>query len=111
MDQDKKQTGLHFAKRLLLAIVGLGLGITAGFLLVVSAATAVAALLDPGQEFFHVIWALPATIVAFYAVVWSARLILGKPRRDGRLISPRWFLGLLLFLAAMAPLSLLTGAY
>ncbi len=26
-------------------------------------------------------------------------------------MSPRWFLGLLLFLAAMAPLSLLTGAY
>ncbi len=26
-------------------------------------------------------------------------------------MSPRWFLGLMLFLAAMAPLSLLTGAY
>ncbi len=80
--------------RLVCAAIGLPLLLVAGFLLVICVMVTITSFYDPLYSSWDWVWAAPGAFVLCYVVGWCGRLVLMRPRTDGRLMSPRWFAGL-----------------
>ena len=91
-------------------IAGLILFVPGLLLLLISSIAVLSRILDHRDRSL-LWWALPCAFVTAHVVFWGGRLLVGRPRRDGGLLSPRWFLAFGLFVFSFPLLSLATGAY
>ena len=91
-------------------IAGLILLVPGLLLLLISSGAVMSGILDP-RERSLLWWALPSAFVAAHVVFWGGRLLSGRPRRDGGLLSPRWLWAFGLLIFSFPLLSLATGAY
>jgi len=91
-------------------IAGLILLVPGLFLLLISGIAVLSGILDRRDRSL-LWWALPCAFVTAHVVFWGGRLLAGRPRRDGGLLSPRWFSAFGLLIFSFPLLSLATGAY
>ena len=91
-------------------MAGLILLVPGLFLLLISGGAVWVGILDPRDRSL-LWWAIPCAFVTAHVVIWGGRLLAGRPRRDGGLLSPRWFLAFGLLVFSFPLLSLATGAY
>jgi hypothetical protein len=105
-----KDAASRLLSRLTEVAAGLFMLVTGLLLLLVGVVATISGLLD-SRDRSLLWWAVPAVFLTAHVVFWGGRLILGRPRKDGGLLSPNWLLvlGLLLFSFPIA--SVITGAY
>lgn len=96
--------------RIALTLVGLGLLAMSGLFLVIGGAATASGVLH-ARDRNELLWAVPTTFLSAFCVAWSVRLVLGRPRRDGGLLSPRWFIAVGIFFVAAPAVHLVTGSY
>jgi hypothetical protein len=98
----------RYTERLVLAVIGLAfLGVSL-LLFLISAMAAISGIVDADDRAL-LWWAVPCVVVCGFLLVWSTRLILGKRRKDGGLMSSRWIVGFLMAHAALLVLSVFSG--
>lgn len=91
-------------------VAGLVLLVPGLFLLLLSVVFVVGGALDPRSR-TELWWAVPSAFVTAHIVFWGGRLLLGRPRADGGLLSPRWLFAFGILLFSFPLVSLATGAY
>ena len=91
-------------------IAGLILFVPGLLLLLISSIAVLSRILDHRDRSL-LWWALPCALVTAHVVFWGGRLLAGRPRRDGGLLSPRWLWAFGLLIFSFPLLSLATGAY
>lgn len=98
----------RYAERVILALVGLASLAVSLVLFAITATAAISGVVDKGEH-GQLMWAIPCVIGSGFLVVWSSRLVLGKPRKDGGLISRRFVLWFARATAALPVLVVLSG--
>ena len=88
-----------------------GLSVVPGLLLLLISSIAVLSRILDHRDRSLLWWALPCALVTAHVVFWGGRLLAGRPRRDGGLLSPRWLWAFGLLIFSFPLLSLATGAY
>ena len=102
---------IRIVGQIVLTLIGLTLGTVSLFLVTICFIAAISSLYDPVDTSRSWIWALPGLFLALCCAWWSARLVFGRRRHDGRLLSRRIVQLFVLMLDAVPPFLLVTGKY